>query len=347
MGHEGQAFIMQDTRLLDMSAPAAACAIALRWLDKAVDAGQRFAGSEDEEALHDFRVALRRLRATERSYRELLSPAIPKKLRRALRELTQASNLARDTEVQLEWLEAQQAALRPHQRAGYQWLHRHLRTRVMQEYAVMRERVEGDFPLLEQRLRERLHVGATMPGSPLAVAAETALRALLDELVAAVARLDEACDMPAIHALRLIAKRARYLLDPLADDIDAAAVAARELAAIQGLLGDIHDRQVMRQELFAAAGAAGAERFRAVVELAASGGAESPELRHARRRSESAGLVALVLRVAEQERELLAKLHARIERGGLDAMLKLVATALAAIADLAAAATPAPASAES
>ena len=62
----------------------AVCRIALTHLDAARAAHERLKDASDTEALHDFRVALRRLRSVLRAYRPWLKN-IPRKLRRRLR----------------------------------------------------------------------------------------------------------------------------------------------------------------------------------------------------------------------------------------------------------------------
>lgn len=61
--------------------------------------------SEDPEALHQLRVAVRRLRAALRAYRRLLEPKDAKRLRRALRKLSPKLGAARDWDVLVGRLE--------------------------------------------------------------------------------------------------------------------------------------------------------------------------------------------------------------------------------------------------
>jgi inorganic triphosphatase YgiF len=62
-----------------------------------------------EEALHDFRVALRRVRSVTRALRPYLGKAVRKKHERRLRDAARATALARDAEVQLAWLAQERA----------------------------------------------------------------------------------------------------------------------------------------------------------------------------------------------------------------------------------------------
>ena len=57
--------------------------------------------TKDREALHDFRVAVRRLRSVLRAYRRWLGRAAARKARRRFRSLAATTNDGRDAEVQL------------------------------------------------------------------------------------------------------------------------------------------------------------------------------------------------------------------------------------------------------
>src|SRR5918998_1337794 len=89
--------------LLDRFADEATRLLALTYLDEIALAERRLADPQDAEALHDFRVALRRLRSCIRAYRNELKGSVSKRMRRSLRELMLVTNEGRDAEVHLEW----------------------------------------------------------------------------------------------------------------------------------------------------------------------------------------------------------------------------------------------------
>ena len=95
--------------------------LALAQLDAAATACARVADRDDAEALHDYRVALRRLRSLLRAYAPWYDP-VPKHLRKRLRRLVRATNAARDTEVQIEWLRHTLPRLKAGARSGLDWL---------------------------------------------------------------------------------------------------------------------------------------------------------------------------------------------------------------------------------
>src|SRR5688500_209800 len=101
--------------LLTRPAAEAARLVARERLDAATAALERCvqASAEAPEALHDFRVALRRLRSVVRAYRPYLQRSAPKGVRRRLRKVTDNTNAGRDAEVLLDWLRVQYQALTP------------------------------------------------------------------------------------------------------------------------------------------------------------------------------------------------------------------------------------------
>src|SRR5262245_636122 len=115
--------------VLTRPAPLGARLVALGFLDDAVSAQPRLADPDDEEALHDFRVALRRLRSAVKSYRAHLHGSVAKKDRRALRSLAAATNRNRDAEVLVAWIRERIRRLALRERVGATWLAERLETR--------------------------------------------------------------------------------------------------------------------------------------------------------------------------------------------------------------------------
>ena len=107
--------------LLELPAEEAARFIALSLLDTLRAARARL-GSDDPEALHDFRVALRRLRTALRIYRPQLEDSVGRRTRRRLRRMAHGTRESRDLEVHIAWSRAQAERLTARQRAGVEWL---------------------------------------------------------------------------------------------------------------------------------------------------------------------------------------------------------------------------------
>jgi len=245
------------------------------------DAGVRL--GEDPEAVHQARVATRRLRSDLRTFRDVLEPSWSGPLRDELRWLGGELGAVRDAEVLRDRLRARVEPLDPADRPGAQ---------------AMIERLDG----LRERARERLLSALGEPRYP----------ALLDELVLAAADpkvLEEAAALPAqvasrpmleapwkhlevaaerakeepsdgaFHSARIRAKRMRYAVEAVAPVFGKRAAAFANAAAdLQDVLGEHQDSVVARAWLREAA-SAGADPFAAgqLVALEAQAAGEARE----------------------------------------------------------------------
>jgi CHAD domain-containing protein/CYTH domain-containing protein len=298
--------------------PAARAArlVALRLLGELGAARARLDAPDDPEALHDLRVALRRLRSLLRAYDAEIGDAVRRKTRRRLRRLARATGDARDLEVHLAWLRAQRADVRAAERMGVDWLIARLQARQEDALVAMRAAVARDADRVRATLAGRLatytaRVEVSADETWAATAARLAA-AQLAELQARLAEVRTIDDQRPAHEARIAGKRLRYLLEPLrnarlpaeagSDARDPAVAAVEELKALQDALGDMHDAHVFAAEVAAAE-----------EELGAAGSAEPPRApgeppRPRRRGSNPAvGLQALRRRLrAREEREFEA-----------------------------------------
>jgi CHAD domain-containing protein len=329
--------------LLTRPAAQAAALVCLAHLDAAHAAGQRLADTHDSEALHDFRVALRRLRSTLRAFRSELDEAVPKKLRNRLRDLTRATAPGRDAEVLIESVKSVEKKLTRGQRAGVPWLLTRFTERRDRAYEQVRRELAPEFQQLERRLRKPLSVVVKQPGDPAAEAVTFGAVAatLLSEHAALLehelATLQSSDDEPTAHGIRISAKRLRYLLEPLAGVEPRAAAVLARLKAIQTLLGDLHDLQVLAVQLADAVGDAAAERARLMHELTVSGTARRPRATRERPRAATTGMLALARLVRQAQDEIFQRFAEEWQsasRASLWSDIAIVATALAS--------TPAP-----
>ncbi|MCB1009076.1 MAG: CHAD domain-containing protein [Acidobacteria bacterium] len=115
--------------LLDRPVEEAVRRVALSELARAEIARAALERRDDAEALHDFRVAVRRLRSHLRAYRKAFDGDPGKKLLRRLRKLGAATNPGRDAEVGLAWVESLGVGLRAGHRRGVDWLTNRLEAR--------------------------------------------------------------------------------------------------------------------------------------------------------------------------------------------------------------------------
>jgi CHAD domain-containing protein/CYTH domain-containing protein len=232
-------------RLLERSPQETTRHLCLRLLSEAEAALSRFERSDDGESLHDFRVALRRLRSVQRAYRPYLKGGIGKKRRARLRELASSTNQARDLDVQMAWLAEEAAGLDPEARAGAEELRGRLASRnglrpdreaLRRDFDTLRGSLEKSLSTLRARLEDLDTSFLAVTGPALSEAAEA-----LHESLSAVHGVEDAAGL---HRTRLAAKRLRYLLEPLAE-LEGVRRLLRRMKALQDVLGNLQDTHVL------------------------------------------------------------------------------------------------------
>src|SRR5919112_632748 len=145
--------MLDPDRLIDRHPKEAVRVVALDFLAQASAARERLDDPSDVEALHDFRVAVRRLRSLERAFRSALDESVSKKSRTRLRRVARATNGGRDAEVQIEWVEAQRPSLYSRHRPGALWFRDRLRRRKEEADARLQDEVTRDFDRVSDTLR--------------------------------------------------------------------------------------------------------------------------------------------------------------------------------------------------
>lgn len=309
------------TRLLSRPPEEGARLIALSYLDQASAAFPRLEDPADTEALHDFRVGLRRLRSCLRSYRPYLEESLPKKLLKRLKEVAASTGPGRDTEVQIEWLRGRSRHLSSHHRAGLAWLLARLEERMREANVEMSRRLSREFPKVEDGLRKRLstyHAEIDLSGaahrSTLAEFTAGILRQQAAELESHLARVDGPEDEHEAHEARISAKRLRYLLEPFTDELPEAAATVKKMKGLQDLLGELHDAHVLETELASSLEAVAAERARKLLEITLAGVPDEAVLRAERRRARESGLIS----IARLNRARRDRLFEDLEAGWLE-----------------------------
>jgi len=288
-----------DPEWLAQPAGVAAAHYARRLLKQANGAEKRISDPEDDEALHDFRVAIRRLRTFLRAYGEYLE--LPPKPLRRLRKMAKETNQARDVEVTLTWLAAHQKELTPKQRYGAAWLRAELEATRDAAYARTKKRVLTRWPALHRLLRRALEARNRGPIPDFSRASATIAQHYTEAFTARMEQLTQAWDPALAHQTRIAGKRLRYLFEPLAPAVAEAQEAVVHLKTLQELLGDHHDAEVLRLHLQEAAERAAAVQARRLFDLTLADDADA--LAAARRSDPLPGLIALaVLSQREQQR---------------------------------------------
>jgi len=249
-----------QTYLLDLPAEDAARLIALELLADIRETRRRLEGAGDPEALHDLRVAVRRLRTCLRNHRPELRRWISRGASRRLRAIARASRESRDLEVQLAWLGAQEPGLSPRPRHGVHWMRQRLEERKREADRGFRELLGREFERavtsLDQQLRRSrsaLELDSGRLRRAAAVAGPRILR-LSGNLERALARVRSVRDIDQAHRARIDAKRLRYLLEPIEPSIEGAKEVVEQLTAMQDGLGDLHDSDLFLQVLAGSVG---------------------------------------------------------------------------------------------
>jgi len=242
--------------LLDRSAQEASRLIALSYVDQIERAQTRLTDARDAEALHDFRVGLRRLRSCTRAYRAPLEGSVTKKMRRRLRKLTLATNAGRDTEVHLDWLKMQGDRVGAEDRPGLFWLIGRLEERKCETIDPATAEVGRRFGKAAIQFRRRLgtlrvEIG-TGPGKRQLMFGQVTgelIQQQATQLGEALERVHEAANFKEGHRARISIKRLRYLLEPVARRASRGRGLVTRLKEAQDLLGTMHDMHVLSEEI--------------------------------------------------------------------------------------------------
>lgn len=236
--------------------------LALSLFDKASAACDRL-GREDDEALHDFRVALRRLRTHLETHRDHLGKRRANKLRKRLSELVSATNLSRDYEVQRDWIERQMRsdAVSPTQREGLGLiLTEFCRNGQNGARRVDLAPIRKHFAKIGERFRKRRWFvpergrSQDAPLRSVSGVTQAALRKHAAKLRGQLNEIGSVDSVRATHRARLAVKRLRYILEPLSKAIPDARDVIVELKAMQDTLGALRDLQILQMQIALAAG---------------------------------------------------------------------------------------------
>ena len=208
------------------------------------------------EALHDFRVAIRRLRSWVRAFKPWLGDDLRGKQRRRFSRIAETTRIARDASVHLEWLRKERSALSARQRVGQTWLSERLEAQRSGGVEVALA-AAMDFAPVVPKLTRRLDSyrapvresdGTARFG---AVFAERLLKES-EELRSRLAAVHSFTDVKQLHRARIAAKNLRYVAEPVSDLIRDGGAMIETLKALQDVLGDLHDVHVFADELVAA-----------------------------------------------------------------------------------------------
>ncbi|HXH73067.1 MAG TPA: CHAD domain-containing protein [Mariprofundaceae bacterium] len=200
---------------------------------------ERLHDPADSEALHDFRVAIRRSRSWLKAFNDYVG--IDEKELRRLRTLARRSNDARDAEIALMWLQRLGEGLDVAKQLE------DFEQRRDRAYAEIRELVEAEWPKLSVKLSAE--AGYHHDGPPFSGIALEQATSAHSNLAACLEHVHRLADIEAIHRARIAAKRLRYLLEPFRDVVKEVDGAVELLKQVQDDFGDLHDLHLLLESL--------------------------------------------------------------------------------------------------
>jgi CHAD domain-containing protein len=234
--------------------------VALALLGDARKAARKLSHAKDEDerddALHDFRVAVRRFRSWLRAFAAWVDDAVSRKRHMRLHEIADATGPARDAAVHLEWLRDERRLMGVRQRIGEAWLRDRLDRRRTDGMDAARA-AAADFDTMAPKLERKLasYRCAVLPKEEpslfRAVVAER-LREETKALRRQLSAIRNSDDADHAHRARIAAKRLRYVFESVADLIPDGDAIIETLKSLQDSLGDLHDTHVFSTEVLAA-----------------------------------------------------------------------------------------------
>jgi triphosphatase len=214
------------------------------------DPGTRL--GEDPEALHDMRVAVRRLRAALRVFEPAFAVRACTRLRDELRWLGGQLGTVRDVDVQIGHLKAFGTSAPPAHRGGLEPFRRYLEAERVRRRRDLLAALDSERYFALLRMLEEVSRGQAMARrdqaaaqAPIALVGRRALKKAFRRLLRRGRQVRTAPTPEDLHALRIRAKRLRYLLEFLREVTGKPGRRlVKQLVRLQDLLGAYHDAVV-------------------------------------------------------------------------------------------------------
>jgi len=284
----------------------------------------RNGSAEGDEALHDFRVAVRRVRSWLGAFKPWLKNDVSRKKRRNLSRTAEATRETRDAAVHLEWLRKERPVLNGRQRVGQSWLTDRFE-RQREEGCDTALTAAAEFSTLSSALTRKLSyyhapVREADTSDRFGAVFEEHLTAQSDKLRKRLGRVHEFTDASEAHRARIAAKNLRYVAEPIVRLVGRGDEMIRALKKLQDSLGELHDVHVFAEELVAATEKAAGSRARRVSEVVLTADADESEVdrvRRARARDPGPGLLGLARLLHERGMQIFADIERDwLEDGG-------------------------------
>lgn len=226
--------------------------IALEFFAKVRATRDRLDDPSDPDALHDFRVALRRLRSWLRAFRPQLRDTLRARVERRLTRIADVTGKSRDLEVHIVWVKRARRQMPDRARLGAEWLLRRLRGLKKDADAELREVIDRDFAKAARRTELALECYVARVADDGPRFGDTASALVAREAAAlqsAIGQVTGQGDRAEAHAARIATKRLRYALEGLASVGVEVNSIPDELKNLQDTLGELHDAQEFGSEL--------------------------------------------------------------------------------------------------
>ncbi|HET8979361.1 MAG TPA: CHAD domain-containing protein [Solirubrobacteraceae bacterium] len=249
----------------DQRADAAAVAVLRRLLEVIRENLDGSIAGEDDEYLHQLRIAVRRSRTVQRQLHGVFDPVELPGFRSEFRWLQQVTGPARDLDVYVGELPALAELLPERLRSDLAPLrpvlaHRRLTARAEMTRALRSVRTTDlleDWDRLLESLVERPRDDRPLAGVPIGEAAGERIRTVYRRIVHMGRRIEISSPAAEYHELRKKAKELRYLLELFGVKLfDAEHVGSmvKALKSLQDVLGRHQDREVQMAMLHSTAG---------------------------------------------------------------------------------------------
>ena len=226
--------------------------VARELLAKVREKSENLGIDEDRDAIHGFRVALRRLRSWIRAFNDELAATVSPKVQRRLKRIAGATRTSRDCEVHINGLDRFAKSQRGRYGKAAEWLLDDLRAQKAEADLELRETVNKRLERTASQLAHGLShfiVNLDEPADPMAFALATLIR---DHAIAAsncLSKVASVGDRAEAHDARIAVKRLRYIVEPLGGTIDDADALVDDLSKLQDELGALHDAQIFGSEI--------------------------------------------------------------------------------------------------
>lgn len=212
----------------------------------------------DAEAVHDVRVAIRRLEAALYVWQDLLAAKALRRARRTLRALRRKAGVTRELEVHAAAICTYRDSAPPELHESLNQIANTLATQAERERARLHARVAPwRVERLARRLRRALQPLAEPPQTghaPLLQARTRVEQRRRKALTALLATQGQGSD-ERLHVARLWVKRWRYAEEALAAATGHDLAGEELLRALQSVLGEIQDRATLRDRVLTLSGA--------------------------------------------------------------------------------------------